>query len=124
MVKKDQIREIIGGRLANVIIIRKFEKPTIVCPEICQKPEFTLDESKFYADNKCFIIPRDDKFLLGILNSTLMYFLFEMNLPELQPGFFMPAYGVLKNFPIYTPDFDKPDDKARHHRMVMLVTEY
>jgi hypothetical protein len=101
----------------------EFEKPKIVYPEICQKPEFTLDDSKFYVDNKCFIIPGDDKFLLGILNSTLTYFLFETNLPEHQPGFFIPAYAVLKNFPIYTPDFDKPDDKARHHRMVMLVTE-
>ena len=101
----------------------EFEKPKIIYPEICQKPEFTLDESKFYANNKCFIIPRDDKFLLGILNSMLMSFLFETNLPKLQAGFFMPAHVVLKNFPIYTPDFDKPDDKARHDRMVALVTE-
>jgi len=101
----------------------EFEKPKINYPGICQKPEFTLDESKFYADNKCFIIPGDDKFLLGILNSKLTYFLFETNLPNLQAGFFMPVYAVLKNFPIYTPDFDKPDDKARHDRMVMLVTE-
>jgi len=101
----------------------EFEKPKIIYPEICQKPEFTLDESKFYANNKCFIIPRDDKFLLGILNSKLTYFLFETNLPKLQAGFFMPAYVVLKNFPIYTPDFDNPDDKIRHDRMVALVTE-
>jgi len=101
----------------------EFEKPKIIYPEICQKPEFTLDESKFYANNKCFIIPRDDKFLLGILNSKLMYFLFETNLPKHQAGFFMPAYVVLKNFPIYTPDFDNPDDKARHDRMAKLVIE-
>ena len=35
----------------------------------------------------------------------------------------MPAYIVLKNFPVYTPDFDNPDDKIRHDRMVTLVTE-
>jgi hypothetical protein len=35
----------------------------------------------------------------------------------------MPAYVVLKNFPIYTPDFDKPDDKVRHDRMIKLVNE-
>jgi hypothetical protein len=53
----------------------------------------------------------------------LTYFLFETNLPKNQAGFFMPAYGILKNFPIYTPDFDNPDDRARHDRMVRLVTE-
>jgi hypothetical protein len=101
----------------------EFAKPKIIYPEICQKPEFTLDESGFYANNKCFIIPKADKFLLGILNSKLTFFLFETNLPKLQAGFFMPAYVVLKKFPIYTPDFDKPDDKARHDRMVALVNE-
>jgi len=101
----------------------EFEKPKIIYPEICQKPEFTFDEAKFYANNKCFIIPRSDKFLLGILNSKLTYFLFETNLPKLQAGFFMPAYVVLKNFPIYTIDFDNSDDKTRHDRMVTLVTE-
>ena len=34
----------------------------------------------------------------------------------------MPAYVVLKNFPIYVPDFDDPADIARHDRMVSLVT--
>ena len=100
-----------------------FELPKIIYPEICPKPEFTFDDSKYFANNKCFIIPRADKFLLGILNSKLMYFLFETNLPKLRAGFFMPAYVVLKNFPIYTIDFDNPDDKTRHDRMVTLVTE-
>jgi hypothetical protein len=101
----------------------EFEKPKIIHPDICLKPEFTLDQSKFYANDTCFIILGDDKFLLGILNSKLTYFLFDTNLPKLQAGFFMPAYNVLKNFPVYTPDFDNPDDKIRHDRMVTLVTE-
>ena len=100
-----------------------FELPKIIYPEICPKPEFTFDDSKYFANNKCFIIPRADKFLLGILNSKLMYFLFEANLPKLRAGFFMPAYVVLKNFPIYTPDFDKLADKTRHDKMVALVTQ-
>jgi hypothetical protein len=101
----------------------QFETPKIIYPEICQKPEFTLDEGHYYANNKCFIIPRSDKYLLGILNSKLTYFLFETNLPKLQQGFFMPAYVVLKNFSIYVPDFDDPADVARHDRMVALVTQ-
>ncbi len=100
-----------------------FEKTKIIYPEICQRPEFTYDDSKNYTNNKCFIIPRSDKFLLGILNSKLMNFLFRKKLPKLRGNFLMPAYVIFKNFPIYTPDFDKPDDKARHDRMVALVNE-
>ena len=100
-----------------------FEKPKIIYPEICQKPEFTLDESNFYTNNKCFIIPRSDQYLLGILNSRLMHFLFELNLPKLRGGYYMPAYVVLKNFPIFLPDFSDPADTARHDRMVALVSQ-
>ncbi len=100
-----------------------FEKTKIIYPEICQRPEFTYDDSKNYTNNKCFIIPRSDKFLLGILNSKLMNFLFRKKLPKLRGNFLMPAYVIFKNFPIYTPDFDNPDDKIRHDRMVTLVTE-
>lgn len=35
----------------------------------------------------------------------------------------MPAYVILKKFPIYTPDFDKLSDKTRHDKMVALVTQ-
>jgi len=100
----------------------EFEKPKIIYPEICSGPQFTFDDSQCFANNKCFIMPRADKYLLGILNSKLTNFLFETNLPKLRGGFFMPAYVVLKNFPIYVPDFDKLADKTRHDKMVSLVT--
>ena len=109
--------------LRPCVYYAEFEKPKIIYPEICQKPEFTYDERKFYANNKCFIIPSSDKYLLGILNSKLNYFLFEAYLPKLQAGFFMPAYVVLKNFPIRTINFSDPADKARHDSMVTLVTK-
>ena len=54
----------------------EFEKPKIIFPNICKKPEFTFDQSNLYTNQKCFIISLDDKYLLGILNSTFMMFLF------------------------------------------------
>ena len=101
----------------------EFEKPKIIYPNICRRPEFTFDDSNYYSNQKCFIIPRNDKYLLGILNSSLIFFLFDKLLPKLRGEFFEPNWIILKNFPIYVPDFDKPDDKARHDRMVALVTE-
>ena len=46
-----------------------FESPKIVFPVICKEPRFTLDEAGFYTNDKTFIIPTDDLFLLGVLNS-------------------------------------------------------
>jgi hypothetical protein len=99
----------------------EFNKPKIIYPEICGKPEFAFDNASFYINNKCFIISLDDKYLLGILNSKLDYFLFKQMLPKLQGGFFMPASVILKEFPIRNINFSDPADKARHDKMVALV---
>ncbi|MDO8871722.1 MAG: TaqI-like C-terminal specificity domain-containing protein [Methanoregula sp.] len=101
----------------------EFDKPKIIYPNICQRPEFTFDDSKYYTNQKCFFIPRDDKYLLGILNSKLNYFLFRTLLPKLQGQFFEPSWVFFKNFPIHTINPNELADVARHDRMVVLVTQ-
>lgn len=85
----------------------EFEKPKIIYPNICSKPEFAFDNKEYYTNQKCFIIPRDDKYLLGLLNSKLFYFLFENILPKLRGNFYEPSYSYLKTFPIVVPKSKK-----------------
>jgi len=99
----------------------EFEKPKIIYPNICKRPEFTFDTGRFYTNQKCFIIPVDDKYLLGILNSSVTYYLFRVILPKLRGGFYEPSLVYFKDFPIHTINFSDPTDKARHDRMVQLV---
>ncbi len=79
---------------------KEFEKNKIIYAAICKKPEFTFDNLNFYTNCKCFIIPKDDLLLLGILNSEFAHFWFEMFLPKLRGGFYEPNYVIFKNFPI------------------------
>ena len=51
----------------------EFDKPKIVYPEIAKEPRFAFDISGAYTNNKAFIIPRDDMYLLGVLNSSLAW---------------------------------------------------
>jgi len=99
----------------------EFEKPKIIYPNICKRPEFALDNNGLYSNQKCFIIPRDDKYLLGILNSSNTYYLFGSILPKLRGEFYEPSYIYFKEFPIRTIDLSNPADVARHDRMVVLV---
>lgn len=99
----------------------EFEKPKIIYPNICKKPEFTFNEEGLYANQKCFIIPGRDKYLLGVLNSTVAFFLFQTILPKLRGDFYEPSYVYFKDFPIRTIDFSNKADVARHDRMVSLV---
>jgi hypothetical protein len=100
---------------------KEFEKPKIIYPNICKKPEFTFDETNLYTNQKCFIIPTSDKYLLGILNSSVSFFLFRSILPKLRGNFYEPSYVYFKDFPIRTIDFKNHKEKAVHDKLVSFV---
>ncbi|MGN6196842.1 MAG: Eco57I restriction-modification methylase domain-containing protein [Ginsengibacter sp.] len=100
---------------------KEFEKDKIIYPNICKQPEFTFDENKWYTNQKCFIISVPDKYLLGILNSKLNYFLFQRYLPKLRGGFYEPSYVFFKNFPIKKIDENNKSEKSLHDEIVHLV---
>lgn len=99
----------------------EFEKPKIIYPNICAKPEFTRNQTGLYTNQKCFIITIDDLFLLGILNSTLTMFLFRSLLPKLRGDFYEPSYVYFKDFPICNINLSDSAEKTRHDRIVDLV---
>lgn len=47
------------------------EKPKIITPAIVQKATFAYDTEGFYSNDKTSIIPSDDMFLLGVVNSKI-----------------------------------------------------
>ena len=53
-----------------------FEKPKIVFPDIAKKPRFALDYAGAYSGDTSFLIPTDDVYLLGLLNSSAVENLF------------------------------------------------
>jgi hypothetical protein len=81
----------------------EFEKPKIVYPNICKRPEFAFDETNLYTNQKCFIIPTTDKYLLGALNCSVTFFLYCQILPKLRGDFYEPGHVFLKDFPIALP---------------------
>ena len=77
-----------------------FGKPKIVYPNISQEPNFTLDSDGILTNQKCFVIPTNDKCLLAILNSSLCMFFFKNVLPELRGGYYEPSLvSILGIFP-------------------------
>ena len=99
----------------------EFEKPKIIYPNICKKPEFTLDLNNLYSNQKCYIIPCNDLYLLGILNSQIMMFFFRIAIPKLRGDFFEPGFAFMRDFPVHNIDHTCALDVKRHDRMVALV---
>ncbi|MBB1073410.1 Eco57I restriction-modification methylase domain-containing protein [Rhodoferax sp. 4810] len=101
----------------------EFEKPKIIYPNICKKPEFTLDECGLFTNQKCFIIPVPDKYLLAILNSKVTHFLFHAILPKLRGDFFEPSYVYFKDFSVPQLDLANETQQATRQQLVALVNE-
>jgi hypothetical protein len=102
---------------------KEFENPKIAYPDVCEKPEFTLDENGWYLNKTCFMITVPDKYLLGILNSSVIHFIIKWIIPELRGGFYTLGRIYLETFPIPTTDTTNPSDVAHHDRMVSLVDQ-
>ncbi len=99
----------------------EFEKPKIMWPEIAGSARFAYDDTGYYANNKVFIIPDGSKYLLGLLNSSLLRFFIENNCTDLQGNSYNFSGIFVSRTPIRTIDLNDPTEKAIHDKLVSLV---
>ena len=57
----------------NIAYWKEFEKPKILYQEIATFQAFALDTSGAFSNNKTFLIPDADAFLLPLLNSEIVW---------------------------------------------------
>ena len=101
-----------------------FAQPKIISPDISTSVRFALDTAGFYGSNTTYCIGLNDLYLLGVLNSKLAQLAFEQICAGLEgrgPTYLRFFGQYLEQFPIRTIDFDNPDDKTIHDKMVKLV---
>ncbi len=101
----------------------EFEKPKIFWPEIAGSARFTFDDSSYYANNKTYLIPVSDLYLLGILNSALLRLFIHSVSTDLQGDSFNFSAVFVERAPVHAIDFSNTQDASRHVRMVSLVDQ-
>lgn len=103
----------------------EFEKPKIVYPDIAKESRAAFDASGLYLANTIYFIPSDDLYLLGLLNSKLIFTYYKRIAAVLgdadQGGRLRWFRQDVEKLPIRPINFDDPADTARHTRMVQLV---
>lgn len=84
----------------------EFEKPKISIPTFATRAPFTYDANGLYSNDKTTIIPTNDLFLLGVLNSTATDFFFKSIGAKLKDNFFeyKPKYLAQLPIPAATSD--------------------
>ena len=88
---------------------QEFEQPKIIYPNICDVNKFAWDDDGFFTNQKAFIIPEASKFLLGYLNSKVVFWLFDKLLAKLLNGFFEPSGIFMEKLPI--PEIEEKDQQ-------------
>ncbi|MGC2237406.1 MAG: TaqI-like C-terminal specificity domain-containing protein [Pyrinomonadaceae bacterium] len=101
----------------------KFQVTKIIYPNISKQPEFTFDDENTFTNQKCFIISKNDKYLLALLNSSITFFLYKSVLPKLRGDFYEPSYVYFKDFPIRLINFNNQKEKAMHDALVRSVEQ-
>jgi type II restriction/modification system DNA methylase subunit YeeA len=93
-----------------------FEQSKIVLPDISNTNNFAIDYCGAIAANTGYVIPVEDLFLLGLLNSKLVLFYYGIISQVIQGGYFRFIYQYLELIPILV----KVESKVR---IESLVTE-
>jgi hypothetical protein len=102
----------------------EFEKTKILWPGIsAQVAAFAFDNKGYYGNDNNHLIISDDKYLLGIINSSLTRMILTSICDKVQGGFYRIKIIYVKQLPIRPIDLSNPNDIVRHKRMVSLVEQ-
>lgn len=78
----------------------EFQKPKIIIPAIVKSASYTFDLKGLYSNDKTSIIPTDDLYLLGLLNSRLSDFVLHSLSSTKQGGYFEYKPMYISQIPI------------------------
>jgi type II restriction/modification system DNA methylase subunit YeeA len=81
----------------------EFEKPKIIIPAIVKSANYAFDTENMYSNDKTTIISKDDKYLLGTLNSKLSdFFIFNISNTK-RGGYYEYKPMYVEKIPIVEP---------------------
>lgn len=98
-----------------------FDAAKIVYQEIQFGSIYAIDRSGLFGNNKTFMIPTEDPFLLGVLNSPLMWWHNWRYLPHMKDEALTPATFLMEGLPVATPNDQQRSEcatgtaKLAHH---------
>lgn len=94
-----------------------FEHPKILYPDIYEHQSFAWDDQGFYAANTCYFIPTDQKWLLGLLNSSLIEWSYSLTSNKVRGGY-------LRAFSTYMSQIPIPSPPETYRQLIERLVDY
>ena len=99
-----------------------FNTAKIVYQEIQFHPRFALDSMGYFYNNKAFLIPSNDAYALGVLNSPLMWWFNWRYLPHMKDEALNPKGDLINKLPIALPNDDVRQSIESYVTKVLSLT--
>ena len=80
-----------------------FEQPKLLYQEIQFHPSYSFDDIGYFANNKGFLLPKVDYYILAVLNSPLMWWHNWRYLPHMKDEALSPVGELMIDLPIAQP---------------------
>ena len=100
----------------SVDYFAEFEKPKINYGHFSPTPLFGFDKTGIYSNDKSYILPNADYFLLGLLNSPIHWFLITAMCPAVRGGFYEVRTYFIDTLPI-------PDATTEQKAVIATLAE-
>jgi hypothetical protein len=81
----------------------EFEKEKIMLPDISIKAEAVFDINHYYCVNTAYIIPKADKYLVALINSSMIHFFYSNLTSTIRGGYLRFIRQYLAQIPIIEP---------------------
>lgn len=101
----------------------EFEKNKIIIPAIVKNASYSFDERKFYSNDKTSIIPTNNKYLLGLINSKAVDYYLKSIAATKQGGYFEYKPMYVSKLPIIQIDSENKTQQFLHDEIVKLVNQ-
>ena len=78
----------------------RFSQPKLVCPNLYNHQTFAVDTAGFYSDDKCYLIPTEELWLCGLLNSRIVEWFYSQESNQLTIDYLRARSGYMQQIPI------------------------
>ena len=95
----------------------RFAQPKLVCPNLYEHQTFAVDTAGFYCGNTAYLIPTEETWLCGLLNSRVVEWFYSQVSNQLTIDYLRARSGYMQQIPV-------PDITSTQQALIGQFVEY